>query len=76
MRAAPDWGGLRDSVAGEVVLPGSPAYDSARKTAIANFGDARPQAVVLWGTPENVSGTILFARRYGLRVTPRSGKGR
>lgn len=71
--AAPDWAGLRDSVAGEVVLPGSPEYDSARKPAIANFRDARPGAVVRCGSPADVCETVLFARRHGLHVTPRSG---
>jgi hypothetical protein len=35
----PEWEGLRDSIAGGVVLPGSPAYESTRKPATANFRD-------------------------------------
>ena len=42
----PGWKGLRGSIAGDVVLPGSPGYESARKPAIARFYDAKPQAIV------------------------------
>jgi FAD/FMN-containing dehydrogenase len=58
---------------GEVVFPGSPGYDSTRKPAIARFDDVLPQAVVLCGTPEDVSETISFARQSGLRTVTRSG---
>lgn len=68
-----DWEGLRDSVTGEVVLPGSPAFETARKPTITNFHDARPRAVVRCESSADVGETILFARRYGLRVAPRSG---
>jgi len=73
MRQAPDWDALQRAVSGEVVLPGSPGYDSARKPAIVNFHDVRPRAVVLCGTPQDVSETISFARRSGLRTATRSG---
>jgi len=69
----PDWKGLRGSIAGDVVLPGSPGYESARKPAIARFYDAKPQAIVLCKTPEDVSEAISFARRSGLGATTRSG---
>jgi FAD/FMN-containing dehydrogenase len=71
-RSMPDWNSLRDSVAGNVMLPGSPEHDSARKPVLANFHTVRPRAVVLCETPEDVSEVILFARRHGLHVTPRS----
>ena len=71
--SAPDWGALQGAIAGEVVLPGSPDYDSARKPAIARFHDVRPQAVVLCETPADVSETISFARRSELRTATRSG---
>jgi hypothetical protein len=38
-RAAPDWGALQSAIAGEVVLPGSPDYESVRKPAITRFHD-------------------------------------
>ena len=71
--SAPDWETLQRAVSGDVVLPGSPDYESTRKPAIANFHDIRPQAVVLCRTPQDVSETLLFARESGLRTAARSG---
>ena len=72
-RPTPDWHKLRGPLAGEVVLPGSSAYESARKPAIPRFHDATPQAIVLCKVPDDVRETISFARRSGLGVTTRSG---
>ncbi|MDQ3783416.1 MAG: FAD-binding oxidoreductase [Actinomycetota bacterium] len=72
-RTAPDWDALQGDISGNVVLPSSPEYDSARKSAIARFHGVRPRAVVLCESPEDVSGTISFARRHGLRTATRSG---
>jgi FAD/FMN-containing dehydrogenase len=68
-----DWKALQASIAGEVILQGSPGYESARKPAIARFHDTRPLAVVACETPEDVSEAISFARRSGLGATARSG---
>ncbi|MDQ3717292.1 MAG: hypothetical protein M3381_14980 [Actinomycetota bacterium] len=32
-RSVPDWGALQGAVSGDVVLPGSPNYESVRWTA-------------------------------------------
>lgn len=69
----PDWADLRHHIAGDVILPGSPAYEAARKPAIARFHAIRPQAVVRCATPADVAATIAFARRSGLPVVPRAG---
>lgn len=66
-------GALQADISGDVVLPDSPDYEPARKPAIARFCDVYPQAVVLCETPEDVSETISFAKRYGLRTATRSG---
>ncbi len=71
--SAPDWDALRGTIAGEVILPGSPDYELARKPAIARFHDARPRAVVRCKTPEDVAATIALARRSGLPTAARSG---
>jgi FAD/FMN-containing dehydrogenase len=71
--SAPDWEALHGAIAGEVVLPGSPEYEAARKPPLAAFRDARPAAVVRCRAPEDVAETIALARRHGLRVAPRSG---
>ena len=72
-RATPDWNALQGEISGDVILPESPDYESARKSAIARFHDVRPQAVVSCETSEDISETISFARRTGLRTATRSG---
>ena len=73
MRPAPDWNALRGEISGDVILPGSSGYESARRPAIPRFHNVRPQAIVLCETSEDVSETIQFARRSGLRTATRSG---
>jgi FAD/FMN-containing dehydrogenase len=73
MGSAPDWGGLQGAIAGEVVVPGSPGYEAARRPAIARFHDVRPQAVVRCAAPQDVAETIALARRWGLHIAARSG---
>lgn len=72
-RSIPDWGDLQIAISGDVILPGSPDYESARKPAIARFHVVRPQAVVRCESPEDVSMTISFARQFGLKTATRSG---
>jgi FAD/FMN-containing dehydrogenase len=68
-----DWEGLQRAIAGSVVLPDSSDYDVVRKPAMARFENVKPEAVVLCATSEDVSATIEFARRAGLRTAARSG---
>ena len=70
---APDWTALQQTIAGEVVQPGSPAYETARRPAIARFRDARPAAVVRCATAGDVAAAIAFARDAGLPIAARSG---
>jgi FAD/FMN-containing dehydrogenase len=71
--SAADWDALQRAIDGDVVLPGSPDYDSLRKPAIPRFHDVLPQAVVLCRTPADVAETIRVARRTGLPTATRSG---
>ena len=71
--SAPDWRALQGAIEGEVVQPGSPDYESARKPPLARFRDARPAAVVRCRTPEDVAETLAVARAHGLPIAPRSG---
>ena len=41
-RSAPDWGALQGAISGDVILPGSPDYESARKPAVVSFHGVRP----------------------------------
>jgi FAD/FMN-containing dehydrogenase len=69
----PSWQALQGGIAGEVVLPGSPADQELPAPFNARFHDVRPRAIVLCATPEDVAETISFARRHGLACAPRSG---
>jgi len=71
--SAAHWAALQRAIDGDVVLPGSPDYDSIRKPAIPRFHDVLPQAVVLCRTPADVAETIRLARRVGLPAAARSG---
>jgi FAD/FMN-containing dehydrogenase len=69
----PDWDALRGAIAGNVVLPRSPDYESISKSSLARFGDVHPQAVVLCQTPSDVAETLSLAVRVGLPTATRSG---
>jgi FAD/FMN-containing dehydrogenase len=69
----PDWQALQGAIAGNVVLPGSPDYESVRKPFAARFHDVYPQAVVQCETPSDVAETLSLAVRVGLRTATRSG---
>jgi len=73
MVSTADWDSLGGEILGEVIRPGSPHYEQARKPAIARFHDIKPQALMLCETPQDVSETISFARRFGLETVVRSG---
>jgi FAD/FMN-containing dehydrogenase len=68
-----NWAGLQEALAGEVALPGSPAYERPPRPFNARFDQIRPQAVVRCATPEDVAETVSFARRHGLATATRSG---
>ncbi len=67
------WSSLQAAIAGEVVLPESRDYDSARKPAIARFHHVEPEAIVRCRTPGDVAEVIAFARMTGLPTAIRSG---
>jgi hypothetical protein len=73
MSTSRNWKPLEDGIAGELVLPGSPDYETVRRPAIARFHDVRPQAVVRCAEPADVAETIRFASRSGVPAVPRSG---
>jgi FAD/FMN-containing dehydrogenase len=69
----PNWGTFQGAIAGEVALPGAPAYDQLPKPFNARFHEVRPQAIVLCATPQDVSETIRFIGGHGLENAMRSG---
>jgi FAD/FMN-containing dehydrogenase len=70
---AHDWATLQEVIDGEVILPGSPAYERAQKPFNARFHEVRPRAIILCARPQDVSATIAFLDRHGLENAIRSG---
>jgi FAD/FMN-containing dehydrogenase len=68
-------------MAGDVILPGAPEYESVCTPPVARFDDGflmaaelvRPEAVVLCKEPADVAAAIALARRFGLETATRSG---
>jgi FAD/FMN-containing dehydrogenase len=65
--------GLGSRIAGEVLAPGAPGYESARKPAMARWQAIRPRAVVMCEGASDVAEALAFARRSGDHVAVRSG---
>lgn len=63
---------FRKGIAGEVVLPNSPDYASARLLYNRRFGP-RPLMVVRAVSEEDIARTIAFSRTNGIRLSVRSG---
>ena len=60
---------LRDRLTGQVVLPGDPEWDDARR-AWNLAVDQRPFAVALVESVEDVVAIVEFAGAHGLRIAP------
>jgi FAD/FMN-containing dehydrogenase len=68
-----DWRALQPVIDGDVVLPGSPDYESLRKPVMARFEHLHPAAVVRCATPADVAATLAVAGRLRLPTAIRSG---
>jgi FAD/FMN-containing dehydrogenase len=68
-----DWDTVRGAIAGEVVLPGAPGYELARRPAAPLLPDVRPLAVVRCASAGDVAEVVALARRHGLVCAARSG---
>lgn len=69
----PDWSRLEASLAGELLLPGSPEYDLASAPARPLQQEQRPAAIVMAANPGDVAATIAFGRAHHVPTVPRSG---
>jgi FAD/FMN-containing dehydrogenase len=69
----PDWESLRGRIDGDVVRPGSLAYQASPRPFNARFRDVRPAAVVSCASSRDVSEASSFARRHGLELATRAG---
>ena len=64
---------LQSAIDGEVLLPGSAAYEEAGRSAWAQYAHIRPVAIVRCATPADVVEALMCARDVGLPVAARSG---
>jgi hypothetical protein len=71
--ATADWEALQEAIAGRVILPGLPGYETARKPAMARFEDVWPAAIALHDAGGYGRGDRGRARRSGLETATRSG---
>ena len=65
-------GELRNRLAGEILLPGDGAYESARRIWNATI-DKRPGMIVRCRNTSDVVHALNFARRNGLLLAVRGG---
>src|SRR5512141_1994413 len=65
-------GGLPDSFAGEVIEPGDPSYDDARRVWNARY-DRRPALIVRPAGADDVAAAIRLGRERDMEIAVRSG---
>src|SRR5918998_3562478 len=64
---------IQESCTMEVLLPGTPAYESARRPAVAQLFHCQPAAIVRCRSSGDVAAAIGYAQRRGLPAVARSG---
>jgi len=67
------WRRLAAGLDGDLVRPGDGDYAEAKQLFNPRWDGHRPVAIVEATTPQDVSETIRFARRYGLAVRTKAG---
>lgn len=70
---APSLESLNQTIDGEVIIRGSPAYDQLPKPFNAKFDDTLPLAVARCASAEEVAQVVSFCRSYRLVSATRSG---
>jgi hypothetical protein len=69
----PDWSGLRERLAGRLVLPGEPDYDRARVAFNPLFDGRSPAAVAGCVRPADVQSCVEVGRAARIPVAARAG---
>jgi FAD binding domain len=72
MPASVSWSTLEDRVHGRLLLPSSPAYDTARRIWNGAI-DRRPAAILVCSRAADVTEGVRFAAASGLKVCVRGG---
>lgn len=68
-----DWRPLARGIAGEVVVPGTPAYEALTPPFNARYHDPPPRAIVRCASAEDVAEALEFVAAKGLELAIRSG---
>jgi FAD/FMN-containing dehydrogenase len=63
---------LRSTMAGAVIAPGDPGYDTARALWNGDF-DRRPALIACCASPEDVAAAVAHGREHGLEISVRGG---
>jgi FAD/FMN-containing dehydrogenase len=63
---------LRSTVAGAVIVPGDPGYDTARSLWNGSF-DRRPAVIVCCASSADVAAALAFGQSSGLEISVRGG---
>src|SRR5215212_4324889 len=63
---------LRSTVAGAVIVPGDPGYDTARSLWNGSF-DRRPAVIVCCACSADVAAALAFGQSSGLEISVRGG---
>jgi FAD/FMN-containing dehydrogenase len=72
MTASRNVDGLRSTLAGAVITPGDPGYDTARSLWNGSF-DRRPAVIACCASSADVAAAIGFAEANGLEISVRGG---
>jgi FAD/FMN-containing dehydrogenase len=71
--AASGWDGLSTALGGEVLLPNSPQFGTAKQVFNTNYNGFTPAAIVTPKSAADVQKAMAFAAANNLKVAPRSG---
>jgi FAD/FMN-containing dehydrogenase len=72
MAATRNVDGLRSALAGTVITPGDPGYDTARSLWNGSY-DRHPAVIACCASPADVAAAIGFAESTGLEISVRGG---
>jgi FAD/FMN-containing dehydrogenase len=64
---------LRNTIRGQVIVPGNPEYDKARTVFYGKFKHRRPALIIKVADANDISRVVSFAREQGSDLAVRSG---
>jgi hypothetical protein len=70
---AAGWEGLSSAIGGQLLLPDSPQFGTAKQVFNTNFNSSTPAAIVTPTSVADVQKAVAFAAAHNLKIAPRSG---